>query len=77
MMPQPHCNVQSAWKSGNYIMLIESVFKLSAPVIFMWVTGFYAFFHVGLNLLSELLRFGDRHFYAAWWNCSCLGDFWK
>jgi diacylglycerol O-acyltransferase 1 len=35
--------------------------------------GFYLFFHVWLNLLAEVLRFGDRCFYKAWWNANNFG----
>ena len=34
---------------------------------YVWLAGFYAFFHVWLNVLAELLRFGDRVFYLEWW----------
>ena len=42
--------------------LTERVFKLAVPNGCVWLLMFYALFHSGLNLLGELLRFGDRFF---------------
>ena len=30
-----------------------------------------------MNLLGEVLRFGDRKFYSDWWNAQTIGGFWK
>ena len=43
----------------------------------MWLAGFYAFFHVWLNVLAELLRFGDRVFYLEWWNTTSFEHYWR
>ena len=51
--------------------------KLALPVTYTWLTGFYAFFHVWLNFLAELLRFGDRVFYKAWWNATDFEGYWR
>lgn len=40
----------------------------------MW---FYTFFHATLNLMAEVLRFGDRQFYKDWWNAESVAYFWK
>jgi hypothetical protein len=37
--------------------------EISIPTILMWIGGFYLFFQVWLNILGEILRFADRHFY--------------
>lgn len=34
---------------------------------------FYCFFHLWLNIIAEVLRFGDRTFYKDWWNAESLG----
>lgn len=34
-------------------------------------------FHLHLNVLGELTRFGDREFYRDWWNASTVGDYWR
>jgi len=39
--------------------------------------GFYLIFHLLLNIISELIRFGDRNFYSDWWNCRSLEEYWK
>jgi hypothetical protein len=38
----------------------------------VWLLGFYTFFHLWLNILAELLRFGDRTFYKDWWYFTSL-----
>jgi diacylglycerol O-acyltransferase-1 len=43
----------------------------------MWIAGFYAFFHLWLNIIGEVLCFGDRSFYRDWWNCRSLEEYWK
>jgi diacylglycerol O-acyltransferase-1 len=30
-----------------------------------------------MNLVGELLLFGDRKFYSDWWNAQTIGAFWK
>jgi len=57
--------------------LLERLLKLAVPVTYCWLTGFYAFFHVWLNLLAELTRFGDRVFYKAWWNATDFETYWR
>ena len=55
----------------------ERLFKLAIPVTYCWVGGFYTFFHVWLNLLAEVLRFGDRTFYKDWWNATDFETYWR
>jgi diacylglycerol O-acyltransferase-1 len=38
----------------------EYILKLGMTSTYIWLLIFYGFFHVFLNLLAELLRFGDR-----------------
>lgn len=51
--------------------------KLAIPSLYFWLSGFFGFFQIWLNILSELLKFGDRQFYLEWWNCSDLEEYWK
>ena len=50
----------------------QRIMKLAVPNLIVWLLGFYAFFHLWLNILAELLRFGDRLFYKDWWNCTTV-----
>jgi len=50
---------------SNVLRICERVLKLSLPFMYVWLTIFYAFFHLWLNLCAELTRFGDREFYKA------------
>lgn len=51
--------------------------RLSIPNTIGWVLGFYAYFHLLLNIISEFIKFGDRNFYMDWWNCRNLEEYWK
>ncbi|UJR09781.1 hypothetical protein I4U23_014007 [Adineta vaga] len=56
---------------------IERLLRLSLPNHLLWLILFYVYFHSTLNLLAELLRFGDRLFYRDWWNATDLYEFWN
>ena len=60
-----------------YSILFERVLKLAVPSLYVWLLFFAIFFHYYLNVLAELLRFGDRKFYGDWWNASSLGFYWR
>ena len=62
---------------GNVLMILEGVIKICVPNFIIWLLGFYAIFHVYLNILAELTCFGDRQFYRDWWNSTTLGYFWR
>ncbi|KAK6944798.1 Membrane bound O-acyl transferase, MBOAT [Dillenia turbinata] len=53
---------------GDLLYGLERVLKLSVPNLYVWLCIFYCFFHLWLNILAELTRFGDREFYKDWWN---------
>ena len=61
----------------DVLRIVERLLKLGVPVTYCWLLGFYAFFHVWLNLLAELTRFGDRVFYRAWWNATDFETYWR
>jgi len=44
------------------LQILERILKLAVPNTAVWLLMFYAVFHSWLNLLAELLRFGDRYF---------------
>ncbi|XVF48980.1 hypothetical protein PTKIN_Ptkin03bG0231700 [Pterospermum kingtungense] len=62
---------------GNLLYAIERVLKLSVPTLYVWLCMFYCFFHLWLNILAELLRFGDREFYRDWWNAITVEEYWR
>ncbi|CAH8381098.1 unnamed protein product [Eruca vesicaria subsp. sativa] len=62
---------------GDLLYGIERVLKLSVPNLYVWLCMFYCFFHLWLNILAELLCFGDREFYKDWWNAKSVGDYWR
>ena len=75
-----------SWKQLNGRLLISFTgtldikfrwLRLSIPNTIMWITGFYSFFHIFLNIIAELLKFADRKFYMDWWNCRSLEEYWK
>lgn len=62
---------------GNYLYAIERVLKLSIPTLYFWLCMFYCTFHLWLNIIAELTRFGDRQFYKDWWNAKTVEEYWK
>lgn len=59
---------------GNFLYAIERILKLSVPNLYVWLCMFYCFFHLWLNILAELLCFGDREFYKDWWNAQTIEE---
>ncbi|KAI1319071.1 hypothetical protein EDD11_004960 [Mortierella claussenii] len=57
--------------------ILERVLKLSTTSVIIWLLMFYTFFHSFFNALAEVLYFGDRVFYLAWWNSSRLSEYWR
>lgn len=51
--------------------------RLAIANTYLWLLGFYWYFHLFLNLTGELLRFGDRVFYKDWWNSSEVSAYWR
>ncbi|KAL1547786.1 Diacylglycerol O-acyltransferase 1 [Salvia divinorum] len=62
---------------GNLLYAVERVLKLSVPNLYVWLCMFYCFFHLWLNILAELLCFGDREFYKDWWNAKTVEEYWR
>jgi len=63
--------------SFDLIRIFQRCLKLSIPSVVIWLMGFYNFFHLWLNILAELLHFGDREFYRSWWNSTTQGEYWR
>ena len=57
--------------------MAERLMKLSTISLIIWLAGFYAIFHSILNALAEIMTFGDREFYLAWWQSDSLRTYWK
>ncbi|RCH97893.1 hypothetical protein CU098_003012, partial [Rhizopus stolonifer] len=70
-------NSIQALEDKNLVTIVERVLKLSTTAVVIWLLMFYALFHAFLNALSEVLRFGDRTFYLAWWNSGNLATYWR
>ncbi|XP_068855185.1 diacylglycerol O-acyltransferase 1-like [Aphelocoma coerulescens] len=61
----------------DYSRIIERLLKLAVPNHLIWLIFFYWFFHSCLNVVAELLQFGDREFYRDWWNSESVTYFWQ
>eukprot|EP00897_Mesotaenium_endlicherianum_P002865 jgi/Mesen1/2606/ME000166S01728 len=59
---------------GHFMYSIERVLKLSIPTLYVWLCMFYCFFHLWLNIVAEVLCFGDREFYRDWWNAKTIEE---
>nr|VZH92216.1 unnamed protein product [Spirometra erinaceieuropaei] len=53
---------------SRYTYVIEHLLNIAIPNHILWLLGFYALFHSYLNVVAELMRFGDRRFYEDWWH---------
>jgi diacylglycerol O-acyltransferase-1 len=51
--------------------MLERILKLSIPTLYWWLAMFYTLFDLWLNILAEVLRFGDREFYKVGWRVHC------
>lgn len=60
----------------QFAFVVEQLLKLAIPSTYVWILFFYGYFHLCLNLLGELLRFGDRCFYKEWWNATTFSLYW-
>ncbi|CAH8437539.1 unnamed protein product [Dicrocoelium dendriticum] len=62
---------------SNLSQVAERCLKLAIPNHLIWLLFFYSSFHSFLNLVGELMRFGDRFFYSDWWNAESVPAFWS
>ncbi len=72
--------VQNSMKPMNdvdMVSLVERLLKLSISSLFIWLLAFYSIFHSILNAFGEVLCFGDRTFYHAWWNANTIEEYWR
>jgi diacylglycerol O-acyltransferase-1 len=53
----------------NLLRFTERLLRLSVPNVAHWLVMFYLVFHLWLNILGELLMFGDRLFYKVCNRC--------
>ncbi|KAF9428254.1 hypothetical protein BGZ94_002962 [Podila epigama] len=70
-------NSVGAFDQLAFGVIVERVLKLSTTSVIIWLLMFYTFFHATFNALAEILYFGDRCFYLAWWNAVSLQQYWK
>jgi diacylglycerol O-acyltransferase 1 len=61
----------------DWLRMSERVLKLSIPTLYFWLAMFVALFHLWLNVVAEVTRFGDREFYRQWWNAATVAEYWK
>lgn len=64
-------------ESPSTLMIIERHLRVSVPNLYVWLLFFYIGFQVFLNIVAEMLRFGDRSFYQEWWNAHTLAEYWR
>ncbi|KAJ3282674.1 hypothetical protein HK104_010780 [Borealophlyctis nickersoniae] len=70
-------NSLQALDKMDLVRVAERVLKLSVVSVVMWLLLFWCFFHCLLNILAEVLRFGDRRFYLHWWNAKDIAEYWR
>ncbi|XP_060681223.1 diacylglycerol O-acyltransferase 1-like [Hemiscyllium ocellatum] len=70
-------NSMKPFKDMDYSRMIERLLKLAVPNHLIWLIFFYWLFHSSMNVLAEVMKFGDREFYRDWWNSETVTYFWK
>ncbi|XP_075405223.1 diacylglycerol O-acyltransferase 1 [Tenrec ecaudatus] len=70
-------NSMKPFKDMDYSRIVERLLKLAVPNHLIWLLFFYWLFHSCLNVVAELMRFGDREFYRDWWNSESVSYFWQ
>ena len=70
-------NAMTSIQTLNYLSILERILKIALPNGCVWLLMFYGVFHSWLNVVGEVLRFGDRLFYKEWWNCQDLAVYWS
>lgn len=58
-------SVLACFLQMDFLHIAERVLKLALPSMYAWMVIFYCLFHLWLNILAELLHFGDREFYKV------------
>ncbi|ODQ67260.1 hypothetical protein NADFUDRAFT_49697 [Nadsonia fulvescens var. elongata DSM 6958] len=61
----------------SVLAALERLLKLATISMVVWLLGFFCIFQCYLNILAEILRFGDREFYQDWWNSGSVGTYWR
>ncbi|CAH8614177.1 unnamed protein product [Heterobilharzia americana] len=57
---------------ARFSLIVERCLKLAIPNHLIWLMFFYLVFHSLLNVIGEILYFGDRFFYSDWWNAESI-----
>ena len=57
--------------------ILQTLLRVSIPNTYVWLLGFYFYFHLWLNFLGEITYFGDRGFYKDWWNACTIETYWR
>ena len=64
-------------KNFDVMAILFRFLQLTLPSTYVWLLGFYLVFHLWLNFLAELTKFGDREFYLDWWNARTIDEYWR
>ncbi|NXF97670.1 DGAT1 acyltransferase, partial [Eubucco bourcierii] len=70
-------NSMKPFRDMDYSRIMERLLKLAVPNHLIWLIFFYWFFHSCLNVVAEVMQFGDREFYRDWWNSESVTYFWQ
>ncbi|KAI1728368.1 MBOAT, membrane-bound o-acyltransferase family domain-containing protein [Ditylenchus destructor] len=57
--------------------LVYSIFPSIVPGAICMVALFFGLLHSWLNMFSEAMLFGDRRFYANWWNSRNMAEYYR
>uniref|UniRef100_A0AC35UA76 O-acyltransferase n=1 Tax=Rhabditophanes sp. KR3021 TaxID=114890 RepID=A0AC35UA76_9BILA len=65
------------YQENSIMDIIYSVFPSIIPGMVCLMMLFYGLLHCWLNIFAEAMQFGDRLFYASWWNSKNMAQYYR
>ncbi|KAI0130015.1 MBOAT family protein [Xylariales sp. AK1849] len=76
VLQESHARLENASSLVDiFLVVAESISWLLFPFMLTFLLVFLVIFEYVLGAFAEITRFGDRHFYADWWNSTDWMEF--
>ncbi|KAI1841499.1 hypothetical protein JX266_012339 [Neoarthrinium moseri] len=76
VLQESHVRIESASSVGDTLLILaETISWLLFPFMLTFLLVFLVIFEYVLGAFAEITCFGDRHFYADWWNSTDWMEF--
>eukprot|EP00727_Mastigamoeba_balamuthi_P008837 m51a1_g4576 hypothetical protein (439) ;mRNA; f:162015-163681 len=64
-------------KTVAEVGFLKTLIRTGLPTFGFYVLFFFGLFHAFFEIVSEIMRFGERRTYGEWWTIRDWGQFWK